>query len=43
MNDGPLWTRFYNEKPEEEVCEELEKVLKVTKVSIYKKINKKIK
>ncbi|ORX79671.1 Metallo-dependent phosphatase [Anaeromyces robustus] len=31
MIDGPLWTDFFSSAPSDEVCEELEKVLKVTK------------
>ncbi|ORX80231.1 Metallo-dependent phosphatase [Anaeromyces robustus] len=31
MTNGPLWSREYIDIPEEEVCEELEKVLKIAK------------
>jgi len=31
MNDGPLWTRYYMDTPEEQLCGELEKVLETTK------------
>ncbi|ORX80241.1 Metallo-dependent phosphatase [Anaeromyces robustus] len=31
QNDGILWSRFYIDAPEEEICEDVEKVLKLTK------------
>jgi len=50
INDGPLWTRYYIETPEEESCKVLEQVLEITKtkrmiighnVQEYGKINTK--
>jgi len=37
MTDGPLWTRFSSSSSEEEVCKDLEEVLKITKVINIKK------
>jgi len=33
MKEGPLWNYNFADKPEEEICEELEKTLKITGVS----------
>jgi len=36
LENGPLWTRYLSLNEEKEMCDELEMVLKLTKVSYYK-------